>query len=224
VRCHVAAAVAVAALAAPTTAALAAAGDEVTIRVREYFQQGSMSRQVEVTGTVPSREAGELVEVLIKECGPSHTGYRVVAGTRTLAGGSWRIATNEPSTYGAVNFPINAYYRARWQGRLSAVVLNQVAVPVLVNWRPRLRRVDITVATGQTGQNLRGRQVELQRRVAGTDAWVRVRRARLVRAVRYGEFRTRFAVPTRGLTLRVLVPTETGAPCFQASASQTWRS
>jgi hypothetical protein len=196
--------------------------EEVTIRVREFFDQGTMSRQVELTGRVANGDAGETVEVLAKECGPSHAHYRLVAATRTVGGGSWRIVTNAAPNY--VQAPVNAHFRARWRGHLSEPVLNPIPAPVGVRWRPRLRRVEVGVSTGTTGQSLRGRFVELQRKLAGTDTWVRVRRARLGHGAGYGWFATRFVVPTRGLTLRVLVPAETGAPCFSTSVSQTWRS
>jgi hypothetical protein len=200
--------------------------DEVTIRVREFANPGTRTREVELTGIVATRAAGETVDVLVKECGPSHRHYRVVAGAKTVGGGSWRIVTNEAPLY--LQLPINSYFRARWRGHLSTPVLNAVPAYVSVTWRPRLRRAEVAVSSGQTGQNLRGRFVDLQRKLAGTDSWVRVRRARLGRGrfERYlGQlFRTRFSVRARGLTLRVLVPEDTGTPCFSAGVSQTWRS
>jgi hypothetical protein len=211
----------IAALFASAEATSADIAEEVTIRVREFVDQGSMSRQVELTGRVASGASGETVEVLAKECGPNRH-YRLVAAARTVGGGSWRIVPNAAPNY--VQVPINAYFRARWRGHLSEPVLNPVPTTVMVAWRPRLRRVDVSVSTWTSGQSLRGRFVELQRKIPGTNEWVRVRRARLGRGARYGWFATRFAVPTRGLTLRVLVPAETGAPCFSASVSQTWRS
>ena len=225
-RRSVAVGLALAACVAPAAATSAEVADEVTIRVREFFDQGTNTREVELSGVVANRAAGESVNVLAKECGPNFRYYRVVAGTTTAAGGSWRLVSNKPPVY--VRIPVNSYFRARWRDELSEPVLNPIAAFVRVAWRPRLRRVDVAVSTGQTGQSLRGRPVELQRKLPGADSWVRVRRARLGSGVfeRYmGQlFKTRFAIPTRGLTLRVLVPAETGAPCFSASVSQTWRS
>jgi hypothetical protein len=89
----------------------------------------------------------------------------------------------------------------------------------------RRRVVDILVSTYPSGQNLRGRFVELQHRVEGTDQWLRVRQARLARdPSRSDGFKARFAVPTRGLTLRAYVPASTGAPCFSPAASNSWQS
>ena len=76
------------------------------------------------------------------------------------------------------------------------------------------------VVTGRT-EFLLGRLVEVQRKTGA--GWLRVKRGRLVRT-RDGSFVTIFRVPTRGLTLRVFAPHATGAPCFSAAASNTWRS
>jgi hypothetical protein len=225
VRRTVALALALSAFVTPAVAGSAEVAD-VTIRVREFFDPDTNTREVELSGLVPNRSAGEHVEVLAKDCGPNYRHYRVVAGTTTIAGGSWSLLSNKPPVY--VRIPVNSYFRARWRGELSDPVLNPIAAFVTVAWRPRLRRVEVAVSTGQTGQSLRGRYVELQRKLPRTDSWTRVRRARLGRGVfeRYfgQQFKTRFAIPTRGLTLRVVVPAQTGAPCFSVGVSQTWRS
>jgi hypothetical protein len=220
----------VASLVAATAAWSAEVAHNITIRAREFIDaEKGGARRVAVSGTIASNAVGEIVDVLAKECGPNYRHYRVVAGTQTEAGGSWRLVTS--TSWAGVDWidvPLNAYYRARWRGHLSEAVLNQIPATVYAFWRPRLRRVDVRVSSGHTGLNLRGKFVELQRKLAGTDSWVRVRRARLGRGTfeRYAgqQFRTRFAVTTRGLTLRVLVPAETGAPCYSAGVSDTWRS
>ena len=92
----------------------------------------------------------------------------------------------------------------------------------------RRRVLTALVDTRPTGQNLRRRFVELQRKVPDTDEWVRVRRARLARATRpfnrADMFQARFSIQTRGLAMRVFVPAQTGAPCFSAGASESFRS
>ena len=220
------AALAAAAAAVFVTPALAVFAADVTIQARLFIQESSASRQVELTGAVANADAGETVEILAKDCGPNHRFYRVVAGVKTVTGGRWRIVSNAPPTY--VQLPTNAYFRARWRGTQSEPALVRVPAFVSVAWRPRLRRADVSVSTGQSGQNIRRRVVELQRKVAGTSQWVRVRRARLGRGTYEGffgqVFKARFSVPTRGLTLRVLVPDESGAPCFAAGFSQEFRS
>lgn len=216
-------AVGAALLAAP---ALAAAGVDVTIDVRQHAVPDTTGREIEVTGRIANGTAGETVEVLAKDCGPVHRFYRVVAGTKTAAGGAYRIVTNRAPDYHQL--PANAYLRARWNGKLSSPVLVRVPAIVSIYWRPRARTLDVAIANGATGQSLRRRFVELQRKVEASDQWVRVRRARLgPGAFERGAgtvFRARFRVPGRGLTLRVTLPDASGAPCFSASASESFES
>jgi hypothetical protein len=121
------------------------------------------------------------------------------------------------------NIPPNAYFRARWKGSHSNVVLVRVPLTVWARWNPRRRTVRVSVSSSGTGFSFRGRSIELQRD-AGGGQWVTVRRARLNRTATTGFFATVFRVPTRGLTLRVFAPDATGAPCFRAGAPDTWRS
>jgi hypothetical protein len=204
-----------------TPAALASAtAERITLRLQTQFDPGTGLRDTTFSGTVASADAGELVELEARECGPNYRFYRVVAGTRTAAGGSWQIRSDRTGFV----LPFNAYFRARWRGEYSAPELLRVPATVWARWRPVRRVVIVSVSTWTSGQSLRGRYVELQRKVGATDSWVRVRRARLSRAEGIGMFRTTFSVQTRGLTLRVFVPPEMGAPCFAPAASDSWRS
>jgi hypothetical protein len=209
-------------LLAPAGAAGTGSANEVTIRA-----DLRRSRGLELEGTVASSAAGETVHVLAKDCGPAHHAYRLVAGTTTAGGGVWRVTSQEA---GLPLGPSATYFRARWRRHVSRPVLVKFPASVLARWRPRKRVVLVSVATWFSGQSLRRRFVELQRQIEGTDMWVRIRRARLgprrrSRGLRPGDlFMTQFAIPTRGLTLRVLVPQQTGAPCFSAGVSATWRS
>jgi len=83
------------------------------------------------------------------------------------------------------------------------------------------RLVRVVVDASHTGQKMRGRVVELQRRAG--DGWVRVRSARLQRvgAVRY---QATFRVARHGLTIRVRVPVASGGPCYLASSTSSWTS
>jgi hypothetical protein len=208
------------AAAGPPAAISADTVGEVTLRVDARFDPGTQAREVRFSGRVANGAAGELVEVQAKECGLRRF-YRLIAGTRTLSGGSWAL-TNERGGVDLFVIPVNAYFRARWRGNVSDVVLVRVPLTVWARWNPRRRAVRVSVSAGGTGYSFRGRVVELQRD-AGGDRWVTVRRARLSRT-REGAFATTFVVPTRGLRLRVFAPDATGAPCFSASASDTWRS
>jgi hypothetical protein len=108
-------AVGVIALVAP---AMGAAGEsaEVTIRVDSYFDRGSMSRKVRLSGNVASRAAGEVVEVLAKPCVVKNSFYRLVAAARTVSGGSWFLTNDD-------QVPRSGFFRARWRGKDSTPLL-----------------------------------------------------------------------------------------------------
>lgn len=84
-------------------------------------------------------------------------------------------------------------------------------------------RYRVSVSTGEAQQKMAGRLVELQRLAAGS--WTRVRRVRLA-ADRgaLASFSATFAVRTRGLRMRVVVPEKSAAPCFTTTLSQTFVS
>jgi hypothetical protein len=204
------------------SAALAAvAADQVTLRVDVRFDPGIQSREIGFSGRVASGAAGELVEVQAKECGRNRF-YRLIGGTRTVSGGSWFL-DNERGGVDLFTIPANAYFRARWKGNYSKVVQVRTPIVVWAAWNPRRRTVRASISAWTTGFSFRGRVVELQRDTGGGQ-FVVVRRARLATAGRRGLFATAFRIPTRGLTLRVFAPDATGAPCFRAGASDTWRS
>jgi hypothetical protein len=205
------------------SASVTAAGllaDQLTLQVDARFDPGTLTREITFAGRVSSGAAGELVEIQARECGRDRF-YRLIAGTRTGAGGSFAL-DNETGGVEMFDIPPNAYFRARWRGNVSNVVLIRVPLRPSAVWNPRRRTVRVSVSAGGTGYSFRGRFVELQRDIGGGQ-WVAVRRARLSRT-RTGAFATVFNVPTRGLTLRVFAPDATGAPCFSAGASDTWRS
>jgi hypothetical protein len=202
-------------------ARLVVAAPRVTIRA-EGRQRGDM-QWVEVNGTVASSSAGETVDVLARECGPKGGGfYRVVGGAQTVAGGSWVLQTVRDGLP-VPGIPVNAFFRARWDGALSEPVLVRLPMFSAALWDRRARSVWALAASRPGGQNLSRKYVELQRKLAGTDQWVRVRRARLQRAPAVwgiDAYRARFPIRARGLTLRVFVPAATAAPCFLATASE----
>lgn len=204
-------------------------GPKVTIQVRVTLPPSAPTtlREVEVTGTIASAAANEVVDVQVKECGPRSRFYRLAGQARTVAGGSWRLETTRDGI-DVLNLPVNAYYRARWAGSFSTPVIALAPIWANAFLNPRNRVVTALVETRPTGQNLRGKLIELQRKLPDTDRWLRVRRARLVRATRPFTrpdlFQARFTVRTRGLTMRVFVPQQTAAPCFSAGVSQPFRS
>jgi hypothetical protein len=203
---------------------------KVTIRAELRTTPGqSGQRWVDVSGTIASSAAGETVEVHARDCTAREGAlYRLVGSARSVPGGSWKLETVENGVI-VPGIPTNAFFRARWDGTFSEPV--QVRVPLYVGagFSKRLRRLGILINTRDTGQNLTGRTVELQRKVGGTDQWVRVRTAKLrrmlpVRTWGPDSFQAEFRVPTRGLTLRVFAPAATGAPCYAAGASEPVKS
>ena len=76
---------------------------------------------------------------------------------------------------------------------------------------------------GDTLQDMRGRQVVLQRLRAGRWVRVAVQRLRVDREAFSGYVAT-FTVRTRGWTLRAFVSAQNARPCFNQSASERVRS
>jgi hypothetical protein len=103
-----------AATAAPATAFAVALPDDVTIRAQLSTDPGTGTYELDISGTIASNASGETVDVLAKECGPANRHYRLVAGARTAAGGSWVVVTGRGGV-DLVQLPINAYFRARWR-------------------------------------------------------------------------------------------------------------
>lgn len=208
------------------SAVLGLAADSVTLNLGQYINANRV-RVLVFSGTISGRSGGELVDVVGRDCGA--TGDRLIAGTRTSAGGAWRVEmpNQENGVWTYVEVFSGTSFRARWEGKFSEPTV----------WRlpaaPRVARVSGTqtwvvhVAPAvPSGFGLRGKTVELQRLSPG--GWVRVRRATLVRkaSLEWGAFnyQARFSVPTRGLKLRAYLPPESAAPCYLPGASPTWRS
>lgn len=201
----------------------AAAAEAVTLEVGQYVDQ-SRGRVLVFSGTIASGAENEVVEVLGRDC--VIKGDRLIAATRTMDGGRWRIENPNPNPpWNYTRVESGTTFRARWKGQYSAPQVWRVPLNPSAKKIPgrRARRVHVNP---YRAINLSGKVVELQRLSAGQ--WVRVRRARLVRKASFelGAFNHEavFAVPTRGLTLRVLLPAKSAAPCFLAGASTQWRS
>jgi hypothetical protein len=82
-------------------------------------------------------------------------------------------------------------------------------------------RVEVYTGYATPLQDLAGREVVLQRLSDGR--FVDVRRRKL-RAVDARTFTTSFPLATRGLTMRVLLPTKSARPCYNAGASNVFTS
>jgi hypothetical protein len=187
------------------------------LEVRAPYDPAIAAQNISFTGRVSSGRANEVVEVQAKEC-RLYSAFRLIAGTRTSEGGLWAI--NRSMGF-EIPLPPGSF-RARWNGNYSRVVTVGTRLPLATVWDSKKRTASVSVYTG-TDYNFHGRFVVLQRKTGL--GWVKVRRARLVRQRdRAGLFVTVFRVPTRGLTLRVIATDATGAPCFTAAVSNSFRS
>jgi hypothetical protein len=137
------------ALAVTAAAFGARLAEAVTLRVDVRFDPGVASREITFAGRVSSGAAGEVVEVQAKECGRNRF-YRLIAGSRTVSGGSW-VLDNETGGVDMFSIPPNAYFRARWKGNYSNVVLVRVPLTVWARWNPRRRTVRVSVSASSTG-------------------------------------------------------------------------
>jgi hypothetical protein len=206
--------------------ALGLGADSMTFSVSAYI--GPDQQRVHVfSGAIPSPVAGEYVEVLGLYCGAK--GDRLIAGTRTKAGGRWRV--DNPQV-----IPRQAYtpvysgttFRARWKGSYSEPVeWRTLALPKVARIAgTRTWVVHVQPATPWGDVGYESEPVELQRLTLG--GWKLVRTARLTRkqSGRWGVFNyeARFNVPTRGLRLRAFLPDESAAPCFKSGGSLPWWS
>jgi hypothetical protein len=209
------------ALAAGVAAAWSQA--DVTLSLRQYTNANKV-RVLVWYGQVANGAAGEHVEVLARDCGTKPF-YRI-AETQTAAGGGWEIQSqsSEPP-YGSVRWSGGQTYRARWGNELSnTITLRFPFTAVGVKKISARRAWKVFLNTGD--KDWTGKVVELQRRNGGK--WVRFKVAKLVRKPSFtlGAYNheTVFEVPARGLTLRILVPAKTAAPCSLSGASDSWRS
>ena len=202
----------VAALAASSWAAAAEA--PLTLQVRASDTPGGGSIHL-FSGALGNGRAGELVTVLAKVC-PRNSEY-AVAGAQTEPGGVWRAEK--------VGVLSTATFRARWEGRFSEPVT--VYVPIYFRAESRNRgRVLVVVDTMHSQQDMNRKFVQLQRFDGTTGRWRLYKSARLKRNLKVAAFNftTTFTGVARGLTLRVLVPRKSAAPCYQARAGETFRT
>lgn len=160
-----------------------------------------------LSGTVPSREAGERVEIEAKEC--RGTFFRLVAATATTAGGAWTVETFVDA---------NTAFRARWKDAASvSVAVKRRAFVGLAR-----RSKTVVVATVVTPyQKMVGRTIRLERHTP--EGWVLLGRAKL-RNLGGPVAETRFLVRRRGLQLRALLPDAAAKPCYVAGVSTIIRS
>jgi hypothetical protein len=191
-----------------------AGGVPVTLDVRSFeLTKGALPIH-RFSGQVETGAEGELVTVLAKAC--PRDSETSLAGATTRAGGVWEAEATSQRTA--------MTYRARWGGRFSEPV--KVWAPIFVNaGKVGPRSVIVFVDTAPAFQNLNRKFVQLQRYNRASDRWVLYRRARLRPNRSAGLFpfnyKTTFTKLARGITVRVLVPRKTAAPCYLARATDS---
>lgn len=198
-----------------TLTASAQAPLSLSVRVIEHPPGGGLPRHL-FSGRLANGAEGELVTVLAKGC--PRDSETAVAGATTVAGGFWEAEAATASQRTAMT------YRARWEGRFSEPV--KVWTPIFVNAaKAGPRSVIVFVETSGALQNLNRKFVQLQRFDRSTGRWRLYKRASLRRNTGPGlfpfSFTTTFRQVRRGLTVRVLVPRKTAAPCYQARATDS---
>jgi hypothetical protein len=189
----------------------------VTLGVVRYYDSGNRLYRFRFSGSTSSRSAGEYVTVMQQKCGYSFA--TAIAGAQTRAGGFWDVET---SFAPRPEFDTNTYF-ARWgSARSRAVAFRGKLLVTAINVGKG--RIRVTVWRGGDAlQDMRGRQVVLQRLVAGRWTRIGARRLRVDREAFSGYVAT-FTVRARGWTLRAFVPARNARPCFNQSASERVRS
>jgi hypothetical protein len=182
-----------------------------------YKDQPSQSFAIRFTGRVPATAGGQSVRLLVRECQSRFS--RQIAGTQTAIGGTWEIIVG-----GGIGFPLasGSTFQARWNGRTTAPFTWRTRIhPFVTKLASSRFRVTISTGYGMPLQNFARRTVLVQRLNEGK--YVRLRPLRLT-AVDARTFAATFRIPTAGLTLRVLAPTKTTRPCYNAGASNAFHS
>ena len=197
-----------------------ATAQSVTVSFARFFSAECNCYKARVFGRVSSGAAGEEVLILRHHCGRSPTTATAVASAETREGGFFET---EVAFVPGPDFTVSAVYRARWNDRLSEPVVFRGKLFVRSS-RARAGVYRVAVSTQFVNpQDLKGRQIVLQRQVDGQ--WTRVATARLApHRTLYYTFVATFRVSQRGWTLRAVVPARAAAPCFTQSVSEPWKS
>ena len=199
----------------------------VTLSLRQYVNANKV-RVLVWYGQVSGGAGGNRVEVQARDCGTK--AFYKIAETTPGPGGGYEIESQSSvPPYGSVGWSAAQTYRARWGDQLSTPVAG-LRFP-LQPWTekvPRRRAWRVHVDNGGFPLNLtlNGKPVVLQRKRGG--AWARYKTALLKRkaSLKLGAYNHEavFEIPTRGLTLRALVPAKTAGQCWLPGTSEPWRS
>jgi hypothetical protein len=205
--------------------------DRITLVVTEYDSVNSSWPELTMrfAGVVNGAGAGEVVDVVGRDCGAKSGDIRLIVQTRTRDGGGYQVDNPEQvSPFRWVPVQSGIELRSRWNGQFSDPYVWKQAAPFYVGVRTGKRRVwTVHFAPRETFLvNMKGRIVELQRQIGAR--WVRYARARLAYKphLQYGAFNyeAKFAVPKRGLKLRAVLPAASAAPCYLKTVTPPWRT
>jgi hypothetical protein len=198
--------------------ARAAASQSVTLTFARFFDVGCNCFKARLAGRTSSTRAGEEIVILHEYCG---RGPRSAGGATTREGGAWEAVIYPVSR---PDFPTSESYRARWDGTVSDPVTFKGPLASVSGARVAGGRQRVTVVTPNVNPvTLKGRTVVLQRRVG--NGWTRVASAPLApHRARFYTFTATFSGVRRGWTVRALVAARAAAPCFTATASESWVS
>jgi len=201
-------------------------GDAVTMVVTEYRDVSSGLLVHRFSGVAGGGAAGEVVDIVGRDCGSKPGDIRLIAQTLTRAGGGYQVENPEQVyPYRAVRVDSGIEFRARWKGQLSDPYVWRKQAFLAVTKVPKRRAWKVHALPPNAFVSMQGKVVELQRNIAGR--WVRYRRAKLVRKPNgFGALNheARFNVPKRGLRLRAVLPTPSALPCFLKTVTPPWRS
>jgi hypothetical protein len=201
-------AVAACALAAPAQSRVAD-GAQVTIFALPSILNGPAD-QLALSGSIPSRKAGEIVTIQIKEC--RATWFRGVAAVRTRAGGSWSnelaIPTTRPITTASI--------RAVWRGEESAPATVRVRAPLTLRALAGSRTRFLVRAAPHWRK-----RVQIQRLDNRFGTWSTVTTVVLSESPGVARFTASFP---RGTSVRAVLPLAQVKPCFLAGTSRVVRT
>lgn len=204
--------------------------DRITLVVTQYesVNSGGLRATLRFAGVVNGAGAGEVVDVVGRDCGAKPGDIRLIAQTQTRGGGGYQVDNPEqvsPFRWTPVESGIE--FRSRWNGRFSDPYVWKQAAPLYAIrvGKPRVWTVHFA-PRGTFLVSMKGKIVELQRQIGAR--WVRYARARLAYKphLHYGAFNyeVKFAVPKRRLKLRAVLPAASAVPCYLKTVTPPWRT
>jgi hypothetical protein len=203
-------------------------GDPLTLVVTPYENVNATGLAHRFTGVATGAAAGELVDVLGRDCGSKPNDFRLIAQTQTRAGGGYQADNPEQVfPFRRVEVGSGMELKARWNGIFSNSYTWRTHAPfyVIKMGKRRAWKAHLMPPWG-VQLSLKGKIAELQRQV-GT-RWVRYARAKFVHKPSFlhgsTNYEAVFNVPKRGLKLRAVLSAPNAAPCYLTTITPPWRS